>query len=141
MDYSFVSREVEIYFPYPAEFPQTLLARAGVDDAQMRVLAQAPLVRVAKYREQVVGAYATLQREASTYEVVALSIDQEHQGRGLGRWLLGHALGVAEAKGGRSVFVRDERIADASRSVCEHILRHCDFVLEAERWWLRITPE
>ena len=86
-------RDVDIYPPYPHEDPRHLVGPA--DDGE--------LVRVAKLDDRVVGAYRLVRTGEVRFAIKALVIDENYRGHGIGRWLLGHAIGIAELKGGRVI--------------------------------------
>lgn len=86
-------RDVDIYPPYPHEDPADLVGQAGDGE----------LVRVAKLDGRVVGAYRLVQTEETRFAIKALVVDEQYRGCGIGRWLLGHAIGIAELKGGRVI--------------------------------------
>jgi len=102
-------RDVRFYRPYPDEVPWELLEGAvgGPDagDTLARVL-ERNLVRVAKRDGRLVGAYGIRPLSATRYELVALAVAEGYRRQGLGHWILGHALGLAESKGAREVVVR-----------------------------------
>lgn len=86
---TFTPRDARIYRPYPGEAPWP--------DAD-------PVwTRVAKLDDAVVGAYEIERLSALRFRVKALWVDADFRGRGLGRWLLGHAIGTAESQGGREI--------------------------------------
>ena len=86
-------RDVDIYPPYPHEDPADLVGRAGAGE----------LVRVAKLDGRVVGAYRLIRTGQTGFAIRALVVDEQYRGCGIGRWLLGHAIGIAELKGGRVI--------------------------------------
>lgn len=90
---AFGHRDVDIYPPHPDEDPVHLVGRAG----------EGELVRVAKLDGRVIGAYRLARTGETRFAVKALVVDENTRGRGIGRWLLGHAIGIAELKGGRTV--------------------------------------
>lgn len=90
-DFSY--RDVEVYPPYPHEDPAHLVGVA--EDGE--------LVRVAKLDGSVIGAYRLRRTGETSYAIKAVVVDENYRGRGVGRWLLGHAIGIAELKGGRIV--------------------------------------
>ena len=91
-------RDVTVYRPFPGEVPVDLVgADAPLDD-----------VRIAKLdgdsaERRIAGAYRLAQVEADRFEIVALAVYPAYRGVGIGRWLLGHAVGIAESRGGRIV--------------------------------------
>lgn len=100
---AFRPSEVRIYRPYADEVPWDLLAEAGVDDAAAHEVLDLNFLRVAKHEGRVTGAYGIRPLEATRYELVTLIVAAGYRRRGLGRWLLGHAIGLAETKGGREI--------------------------------------
>ena len=86
-------RDVDIYPPYPHEDPRHLVGPA--EDGE--------LVRVAKIDGRVIGAYRLVRTGQTRFAIKALVVDEAYRGRGIGRWLLGHAIGIAELKGGRVI--------------------------------------
>lgn len=102
-------RDIRFFRPYPDEIPWELLESAMPDADAADTLAQVlelDLVRVAKRAGQVVGAYGIRPLSPTRFELVALAVAEGYRGRGLGRWLLGHAIGLAESRGAREVVVR-----------------------------------
>ena len=89
----FSYRDVDVYPPYPHEDPRHLVGTA--DDGE--------LVRVAKLDGCVIGAYRLVRTGETRFAIKALVVDENYRGHGIGRWLLGHAIGIAELKGGRVI--------------------------------------
>jgi GNAT superfamily N-acetyltransferase len=102
-------RDVRVFRPYPDEVPWELLAQSGADEDTLAAVLELDLVRVAKYRGRVLGAYGIRPLTSIRFELVALAVAPSHRRRGLGRWLLGHAVGLAESRGAREVLVRGQR--------------------------------
>lgn len=102
--------DVSIFRPYPDEVPWELLADGGVDDAALADVMRQNYLRVAKLQDRVVGTYGIRPETATRFELVTLIVTAGFRRQGLGRWLLGHAIGLAETKGGREVVVRAPRI-------------------------------
>lgn len=98
---TFRPSDVRIYRPYPDEVPWELFASA--DESLLREAMDRSLLRVGKLGGEVLGAYALLPRSATGFELIALVVADAWRRRGLGRWLLGHAIGLAETKGGREI--------------------------------------
>lgn len=90
---NFSYRDIDVYPPYPHEDPHHLVGTAADDE----------LVRVAKFDGCVIGAYRLFRTGETCFAIRALAVDEKYRGRGVGRWLLGHALGIAELKGGRVI--------------------------------------
>jgi len=90
---AFTYQDITVYPPYAGETPEDLVGEPGNDD----------LVRVAKLDDRVVGAYRLVRTCETHFEIRALAVRVEHRRRGIGRWLLGHAIGIAELNGARIV--------------------------------------
>lgn len=103
----FRASDVSIFRPYPDEVPWELLAGAGVDEQALAPVMDLDFLRVAKHQGRVVGAYGIRPRTEVRYELVTLVVAEGYRRQGLGRWLLGHAIGLAETKGGREVVTAD----------------------------------
>ena len=89
-------RDVTVYRPFPGEVPVDLVgADAPPDDVRIAKLDEPP--------RRIVGAYRLAQVDAARFEIVALTVYPAYRGLGIGRWLLGHALGIAESRGARAV--------------------------------------
>ena len=86
---SFTPRDVGIYRPYPDETPWP---GANLD-----------WTRVAKLDGTVVGAYELKRLADTAFLISALCVVPDCRGRGLGAWLLGHAIGTAESQGARHI--------------------------------------
>lgn len=93
----FTYRDVEVLTPRAAEMPVAIVG-ADVEPAE---------VRVAKLRGRLVGAYRLVRVDEQRFAIRALGVCVPARGHGVGRWLLGHALGVAESRGGRFVQAPD----------------------------------
>ena len=86
---NFTPRDARIFRPYPGEAPWP--------DADPT------WTRVAKVDDAVIGAYEIERVSALRFRIKALWVDEAFRGKGLGRWLLGHAIGTAESQGGREI--------------------------------------
>lgn len=60
-------------------------------------------VRIAKHGDVVVAAYQIEALGSSTYVISSLAVDESYRRNALGRWMLLHALGLIESKGGQTV--------------------------------------
>ncbi|NIP16383.1 MAG: GNAT family N-acetyltransferase [Pseudomonadales bacterium] len=95
--------DVRVYRPYPDEVPWDLLDdRAAVDPSGDEVQ-----IRIAKLGDDLVGVYVAEPLDPLTFRIVDLVVAERWRGRGIGRWLLGHAIGLAESRGAREVQVSD----------------------------------
>ena len=97
-------REVEIFRPYNNEFPEQLLLDAGVSEDDLHYWSDAEMLRVAKLGEQMLAVYS-MDRQGTDYLLHGIVVDPRYRKQGLGRWFAGHAIGVAESKGGRLVWL------------------------------------
>jgi N-acetylglutamate synthase-like GNAT family acetyltransferase len=129
----FRPRDAAIHRPYPDEIPWELLLEADPDEARVRDYVDADLMRVAKHEGQAVGVYVVRPLTATRYELLNLAVASSHRRRGLGAWLLGHAIGLAETKGGREVLVRSTPLRG--------LFERTGFVREDGDLLLRLTPE
>lgn len=89
----FHRRDVRVYQPFAAELPVDIVGPA----------ADPRDVRVAKLRDRVVGGYWLVRTSAEGFAIRALGVYADYRHRSIGRWLVGHALGIAESRGGRVV--------------------------------------
>ncbi len=118
-------RKVPIYRPYADEMPWELLPDG--------LAAPDPnLTRIAKLGGEVIGAYAIEPVNALHYRINALVVAERHRRQGLGRWLLGHAIGICESKGAREIS------APATRS---QLFVKRGFERTGEGHQLLLTPE
>jgi len=131
----FQARKVDVFRPYPDEVPWDLLGQAGIAEEELSALLSLDFVRVAKHRGRVVGAYGLRPLEPTRYELVALVVERAYRRRGLGRWLAGHAIGLAETKGGREILARPG--AAAGRRFLEQL----DFEPDGDGLLLTLIPE
>ena len=99
-------RDYDVFRGDPAALPREM--------AEVYRAMQPPpdLLRVAKIREKVIGCYAMHSPESShsdekpgLFELGMVMVLDTYQHNGVGRWLIGHAIGVAESKGGRELLV------------------------------------
>jgi len=104
-------RDLQLFRPYADELPWDLLAAAGADEDALAAVMDLDLARVAKLEGRIVGAYGIRPLSSTCYELVALAIADGYRHRGFGRWLLGHAIGLAESRGGREIVFRGQRSA------------------------------
>ena len=108
MSVGFSARDATIYRPYPDAIPWELLYEADPDEERVAGYAELDLMRVAKYRGEVIGAYVIRKVGAVRFELCNLVVAAEYRHKGLGRWLLGHAIGLAETIGAREILLRNK---------------------------------
>jgi GNAT superfamily N-acetyltransferase len=130
---AFRPQDTSIYRPYPDEIPWELLRIADADENRVYDYVDADYMRVAKYADEPVGVYVIRSLTPTSYELCNLSIDAGFRNKGLGRWLLGHAIGLAETKGGREMLVRDTPMRGLFRQV-GFVTREADLLFT-------LTPE
>ena len=112
-------RSIKLFRPYRDAVPWALFealpppvpmeqfeeqVHVAVDNAEDYYL------RVAKQDEVVVGAYLMRRAAGDAFYLDYLAVISEHRNRGLGSWLTGHAIGIAESKGGGQLRVRDRTL-------------------------------
>ena len=114
---NFTPRSVGIHRPLPGEAPWP---DADPDGA-----------RVAKLDGAIVGAYQIERLAPTAFVIVALCVVEDCRGRGLGGWLLGHAIGTAESQGARRIEARPPHA---------FYVRH-GFAWHGGRFVLVLTPE
>ena len=105
MSRSFSARDATIYRPYTDEIPWDLLFEADPDEQRVMAYTDPDLIRVAKYEGVAIGAYVIRPLSDIRNELCTLVVSQPFRHAGLGRWLLGHAIGLTETRGGREIFV------------------------------------
>ena len=90
-------RRFPIYRPHWHERPTQLLARDISRDTEL------DWIRIAKDKGEVIAAYEIEQKDAWNFAVLSLQVAESYRNQGLGRWMLLHAVGLIESKGGRFV--------------------------------------
>jgi GNAT superfamily N-acetyltransferase len=123
-------QKIGIFRPYADEVPWELLEGCGgtglPDDP-------AAMVRIAKIADEVVALYVTRPVTAVRHEISRLVVLPVWRRRGVGRWLLGHAIGLAETKGAREIVVPSTRQAA--------FFARSGFRLDGDCQRLELTPE
>lgn len=89
-------RDIAVLPPEPGAVPAHLVGAGAAPDE----------VRVARVGGRAVGAYRIVRLEATLFEIAALTVEERWRRRGIGTWLLRHALGLAESRGARAVEAR-----------------------------------
>ena len=87
--------------------------------------------RIAEYGKAEVGAYELKRLGPTRFGIVGIEVREDFRGRGIGRWLLRHAIGTAESSGAREI--------DAPLN--ESFFEHHGFRPEADGLRLTLTPE
>ena len=96
-------RALEVFRPYDDEFPEELLWDAGADDPCIERWRMAQMVRIARYEAELTAVYAMDRQDLTTFVLHGVVVASRLRRRGIGRWMIGHAIGVAESKGGRHI--------------------------------------
>lgn len=131
-------RQVEIFKPYANELPEQLLVDAGADEAQLAAWLQAPILRVAKLQDELLAAYAMQRDDQQTFALHGVVVEPRRRKQGLGRWLTGHAIGVAESKGGRRLLL----VAPTARGQFTRMFTHMGFTRDPSgRMCFDLIPE
>ena len=68
----------------------------------------AEFIRIVKNQKKVFGIYELDRSDKGVFVIRSLIVDQASRRNGIGRWLLGHAIGVAESKGGHQLLLRSQ---------------------------------
>jgi len=131
----FRPQDVHLFRPYPDEVPWDLLTLAEPDEDRVHEYLDADYMRVAKYGDEAIGVYVIVPETVTVYRLMNMAVHPAWRGRGLGRWLLGHAIGIAESKGGREILVRD--IPRGARGLFERF----GFAPDGQHLRLMLTPE
>lgn len=96
----------------------------------------ADVLRVAKLNGRIVAAYALTSAVAPRgyFGLNWLAVLPDLRGQGVGRWVAGHAMGVAESKSGSGLVVKHNEAPE--------FLRKLGFKAEEnEAWRLEFLPE
>ena len=93
-------RDYPIFRPRDDECPHTLLGLSKDEPIELDD------IRVAKHHDNVVAAYQFTRLSSLRFEIERLAVSESYRNRGLGSWMLAHAIGIIESKGGREIFIR-----------------------------------
>ena len=100
-------RDIEVFSADPKDLPADFSAIY----AQTVAAGTAEILRVAKLNEVIIACYAMHgplleEGESNTdYVLQMVAVQEQYRHQNVGRWLMGHAIGVAESKGGRGLQV------------------------------------
>jgi len=97
--------ELKVGRPRSDELPWPLLLDADPDRERVARYAVPEWTRVMWHEGVALGVYALARHDATRFELMNIAVDPRHRRFGIGRWLLGHAIGLAESKGGRTIDV------------------------------------
>lgn len=120
-------RRFPIYRPHWHERPQKLLDHEIYSETEL------DWIRIAKDEDKVVAAYKISQQDTWNFSVVSLSVARPYQKQGLGRWMLLHAVGLIESKGGRVVHARCGKLLSFVKNVGFSKVSSHHYVLELQQ--------
>lgn len=95
---SLAPREYPVFRPYWRERPTQLLQQS-IEESDL------DWIRIAKHHGQVIAAYRIEQQDVFNYSILSIAVDSNYRHQGIGRWMVLHAVGLIESKGGRVVHV------------------------------------
>ena len=101
-------RDFEVYPPFRDELPLDLYGPPHLKAECGPADPPAEFIRIAKNQKKVVGIYELDRCDKGVFVIRSLIVDQANRRNGIGRWLLGHAIGVAESKGGHQLLLRSQ---------------------------------
>ena len=92
-------RQIEMFRADEADLPKVLA------ELHKKYGGQADLLRIAKINEQIVAGYALVSptERQGYFDLKWIGVLPEFRRQGVGRWMAGHAMGVAESKSGRGL--------------------------------------
>lgn len=102
---TFKLRDVVIGRAGADELPWNLLLEADPSRERVEGYLSDEFTRVARYSGEVIGVYVLARHTPTRFELMNIAVREDFRGKGVGRWLLGHAIGVAESKGAREIEV------------------------------------
>jgi GNAT superfamily N-acetyltransferase len=130
---AFQARDATIYRPYSDEIPWELLHLGDPDEERIASYADADYMRVAKFQDEVVGVYVVEAQTPLRFALRNLVVAPAYRGKGLGAWLLGHAIGLSESKGAREI--------EISRMRPRSLFTRVGFEVEGTGLLLTLMPE
>ena len=89
-------RDYRIFRPYWHERPHDLLGEPFEE-------ADLDWIRIAKDSGEIIAAYWLEQYDQLNFAIKSFAVQQAYRNQGLGRWMVLHAVGLIESKGGRTV--------------------------------------
>ena len=101
-------RDFEVYPPFRDELPLDLYGPPHLKAECGPAEPPAEFIRIAKNQKKVFGIYELDRSDKGVFVIRSLIVDQASRRNGIGRWLLGHAIGVAESKGGHQLLLRSQ---------------------------------
>ena len=101
-------RDFEVYPPFRDELPLDLYGPPHLKAECGPADPPAEFIRIAKNQKKVFGIYELDRSDKGVFVIRSLIVDQASRRNGIGRWLLGHAIGVSESKGGHQLLLRSQ---------------------------------
>ena len=95
-------REYPIFSPRESEWPPAWFNLEQIPTYDLNN------IRLAKHGDRVIAAYEVEKCTSIVFTIKWLIVDPEYRNQGLGGWLLAHAIGIIESKGGREVWLHSE---------------------------------
>lgn len=95
-------RQIEMFRGDAADLPHVL------GELHRQFGGRADLLRIAKVNEQIVAGYALVSpiERRDYFDLEWIGVLPDFRWQGVGRWVAGHAMGVAESKSGRGLRTR-----------------------------------
>ena len=116
----------------PATFnPRELRIRRPPDAAVPWAGADPDWTRIAEYGGDEIGVYELKPLAATRFRIVGIRVREDFRRRGIGRWLLRHAVGTAESSGAREI----------EAPLIGSFFEHHGFRREGDVLRLKLTPE
>jgi ribosomal protein S18 acetylase RimI-like enzyme len=101
----FRGQDATLFRPYSDEIPWELLLLGDPDEERVAGYVDTDYMRVAKDGDEVAGVYVVEAVTPTRYALLNLVVAPAYRRKGLGAWLLGHAIGLSESKGAREIIV------------------------------------
>lgn len=102
---AFKPRDAQIVRLPDGETPWELLLEADPSRARVESYLDDELTRVAKVAGEIVAVYVIARLAPTHFELMNVAVAPSYRRSGLGRRVVGHAVGLAESKGARTVDV------------------------------------
>ncbi|MCY3627964.1 MAG: GNAT family N-acetyltransferase [Gammaproteobacteria bacterium] len=120
-------RDYPIFRPYWCERPTELLGDSITEE-------DLDWIRIAKHNGDVIAAYWIEQHDPFNFTIKSFAVDKVYRKQGLGRWMVLHAVGLIESKGGRTAHAQFDKPVS--------FLETCGFTcVEPGRYVMELTPD
>ena len=90
-------RDYPILRPYSEECPKALLGCIPKEQFNL------DNIRIMKHGQKIIAAYRFSRTDQFGFFIHSIKVHPSYRGKGIGKWLLFHVLGIVESKGGRFV--------------------------------------